>query len=198
MSEVWKEFANGFYEVSSLGNVRRAKPGIATFVGRPISPIKSGTGYAVISVNDGSGKQKVRYLHHVVAEAFIGQRPDGFVVNHRDGNKQNNEAANLEYVSRKENAVHAVRTISRYVGPKKPPREKKGLQKGDAHWTRRDPSRIARGDRMPHTKMNAEIVRSLRARVAAGEKQIRIAEELQIGVAQISRIVMHKRWSYVQ
>lgn len=129
MSEVWKEFANGFYEVSSLGNVRRAKPGIATFVGRPISPIKSGTGYAVISVNDGSGKQKVRYLHHVVAEAFIGQRPDGFVVNHRDGNKQNNEAANLEYVSRKENAVHAVRTISRYVGPKKPPREKKGPSK---------------------------------------------------------------------
>lgn len=31
-TEEWRVFREGLYEVSSLGNVRRARPGIATFV----------------------------------------------------------------------------------------------------------------------------------------------------------------------
>jgi hypothetical protein len=43
-----------------------------------------------------------------VAEAFIGPCPPGLVVNHRDGNRQNNCVQNLEYCTYSENALHAV------------------------------------------------------------------------------------------
>lgn len=50
-----------------------------------------------------------RYIHHLVAEVFIGQRPDGLHINHIDGDKQNNYASNLEYCTVSENLKHAVR-----------------------------------------------------------------------------------------
>jgi hypothetical protein len=48
-----------------------------------------------------------RYIHRIVAELFIGPCPPGMEVNHRDGDKQNNRAENLEYVTRKQNMAHA-------------------------------------------------------------------------------------------
>lgn len=197
-NETWVEFCDGFYEVSSLGNVRRSKPGIATFVGRPVSPIAGPTGYKVIAVGNGTGKQQRKYLHHVVAEAFIGPRPDKHVVNHIDGDKQNNCASNLEYVTRKGNAAHAIALIPRKKGPTKPKPPKKGLARGERHWTAQSPERIARGSRIPHCKITEAIVREIRRRVYKGEVQRVIAQEIGLSVAQISRIVRGKRWSHVK
>ncbi|WP_051149989.1 HNH endonuclease signature motif containing protein [Bacillus safensis] len=51
----------------------------------------------------------VNYLvHRLVAQYFIGDIPRGFVVNHKDGNKLNNHADNLEIVTYKENTKHAM------------------------------------------------------------------------------------------
>jgi hypothetical protein len=47
-------------------------------------------------------------IHSMVAAAFIGPRPAGQQINHIDGDKQNNAAWNLEYVSRKGNMQHAL------------------------------------------------------------------------------------------
>jgi len=55
------------------------------------------------------GKQKQAYVHQLVAEAFIGPRPDGLEINHIDGRKQNNSSGNLEYVTRSENGKHSLR-----------------------------------------------------------------------------------------
>ena len=56
-------------------------------------------------------KQRVvcRYVHHLVAEAFIGARPQGFQLNHLDGVKANNAAKNLEYTTPMQNIHHAIR-----------------------------------------------------------------------------------------
>jgi len=52
-------------------------------------------------------------IHSMVAGAFISPRPSGAQVNHKDGNKQNNSLDNLEYVSAKENAKHALYVLGK-------------------------------------------------------------------------------------
>ena len=133
--EEWRLIHDEYYEVSNFGNVRRAKPGIATFVGRPIQPISGATGYLMVCL--GGIKTRRAYVHHIVAEAFIGPRPDGHIVNHRDCNKFNNSKSNLEYVTRAENAAHAVQNVVRRKGPTKPKKILVGRPKGDKHWSRR-------------------------------------------------------------
>lgn len=195
-NENWRIIHDGYYEVSNLGNVRRAKPGIATFVGRPCLPVVAGNGYAVVTL--GGPTPKRAYIHHLVAEAFIGPRPDGAVINHLNGCRSDNAAANLAYVSRSENAVHAINAIGRRKGPTKPPAIKVGRPTGDKHWTRHKPDRVARGSRMPHSKLTADLVRLARERVALGEMQKDLARDLGVSVAQMSRIVRGTRWTYVR
>ena len=48
----------------------------------------SATGYMQVQL--GGDEKRRAYVHHLVMEAFVGRRPDGMVVNHKDGNKQNN------------------------------------------------------------------------------------------------------------
>ena len=67
----------------------------------------------------GKRVRKKKYVHVVVAEAFIGECPMGHQVDHIDGNPSNNDASNLEYVSKSENNRRAFVNNGR-----KPPGEK--------------------------------------------------------------------------
>lgn len=192
--EEWRAIHGGYYEVSNLGNVRRAKPGIATFVGRPLFPIESGRGYDQVALSGLTDRRA--YVHHLVAEAFLGHRGKQ-IVNHKDGNKRNNASSNLEYVTARGNCLHALATMKRRKGPTKPKKPKTGPQTGANHWSARNPEKIARGSRMPHCKLSAEAVTDARRRIASGEMQKTLAEELGISVAQMSRIVRNKRWTYL-
>jgi hypothetical protein len=62
---------------------------------------KNGSMYQVVNLN-----RKVRFVHKLVAEAFLGPSNE-LDVNHKDGNKRNNQLCNLEYVSRSQNLMHA-------------------------------------------------------------------------------------------
>ena len=70
-------------------------------------PLKGGYQHIVFSRN---GVVTDRLVHVLVAEAFIGPKPQRHDVNHMDGNKQNNRPENLEYCTRGDNHRHAYRT----------------------------------------------------------------------------------------
>ena len=49
---------------------------------------------------------KIHFVHNLVIDAFIGKKDD--YVNHKDGNKLNNDPSNLEYVSNRVNVCHGI------------------------------------------------------------------------------------------
>lgn len=112
MVEEWRPVVNyeGWYEVSNLGRVRRVKPGKCTYPGKIISGMVMTIGYRCVGLSKCETKSKQRYVHHLVAAAFLGLRPEKHQINHKDGDKLNNRLSNLEYVTHKENARHAARS----------------------------------------------------------------------------------------
>lgn len=109
--EEWRPIAraDGYYEVSNLGRVRRAKPGKGTYAGRilvvTLPRTRSHYSTVVLSV---VGVPATQGVHVLVAEAFLDPRPTPrHEVNHRDGVKTNNRSTNLEWVTRSGNQTHS-------------------------------------------------------------------------------------------
>ena len=115
-SEEWKPVAmepySSQYEVSSIGRVRRKYIGRERIGGYRYLTVKvygkiRKYPYIDLFIN----KQRKKFnIHLLVAEAFIGPRLEGFVINHKDGNKNNNDYQNLEYVTQSQNLKHAFAT----------------------------------------------------------------------------------------
>lgn len=70
---------------------------------------KNGYRGAQLSVKGWKGKQKLVLIHWLVAEYFIGPRPEGQFVRHLDGDKLNNHVSNLAYGTPKENVEDTMR-----------------------------------------------------------------------------------------
>lgn len=62
-------------------------------------------GYAKVKIN-----LKNKFVHRLVAIAYLDNSEKKETVNHKDGNKLNNNIDNLEWNTRKENIQHAVKT----------------------------------------------------------------------------------------
>jgi len=104
----------GIYEVSSLGQIRRIAGGRGAKVGRILKPgaNKRDEGYLFVFLYRGNVSTR-RYVHQIVTDSFHGPSPVAHEVNHIDGNKKNCCASNLEWVTKKENAFHAVNVLKR-------------------------------------------------------------------------------------
>lgn len=105
--EIWKDISGyvGKYQVSSLGRVKSLNFDRS---GQPrILKAKNHQGYPrVILWNSGTRREVC--IHRLVAEAFIPNPEDKPFVNHKDGDRRNNQLKNLEWVTAKENSIHAV------------------------------------------------------------------------------------------
>ncbi|MFP7199698.1 NUMOD4 motif-containing HNH endonuclease [Lysinibacillus halotolerans] len=117
--EVWKDIKGyeGMYQVSNLGRVKSLPRIVQRSNGRnytvkerllKIRDLKFKGGKKTRkTVRLKSGENKIYLVHRLVAEAFI-PNPDALPqVNHIDGNPSNNNVDNLEWVTCKENAIHA-------------------------------------------------------------------------------------------
>lgn len=115
--EIWKSIANyyGFYEVSTLGRVRSldstltTKKGvIRTRFGRVMSLNKKKNGYLSVMFSINENKKRF-YAHRLVAISFIDNIENKTEVNHINGIKNDNRVENLEWVTKSENSIHAIK-----------------------------------------------------------------------------------------
>lgn len=128
--ETWKPVVGfeGIYSVSSLGRVRRDACVVKTERGQRVfsERIKSQferdmNGYPQVLVTLSKENKAIqRLVSGVVAEAFIGQRLDGLLVLHSDGNSRNNAAYNLRYGTQQENCKDAVAHGTTLKGKRNP------------------------------------------------------------------------------
>lgn len=97
-SEQWKPIPDSNYEVSNYGNIRHKvnKNQLKLY-------IHQNRAYVKIRIN---GKRKNFNVARLVCEAFCPNMENKKEVNHIDGNKLNNNAENLEWVTREENIRH--------------------------------------------------------------------------------------------
>ncbi len=98
------------YSVSANGAIRNE------LSGRILNGTPNSFGYIQVGLKKTPTTFRRLILKHVlVAEAFLGQRPEGLFVNHKNGIKTDNFLSNLEYVTRSENNKHAYRLGLNYA-----------------------------------------------------------------------------------
>jgi hypothetical protein len=180
-NEVWKAVTlNGEifdrYQVSNLGRIRSLQPGNRIKSSSDIlSPSLRG-GYQQARITKSIGMSITTRVHTLVAEAFLGRRPVGMTVNHRDGIKTNNEVANLEYVTPLGNIQHAKNT---------------GLRAKVS--TRSAMTRDRNGTR--GNKITFEQAQAVRNAVQQGNSMRSVGKSFGISHQTVSDIVAGKYWN---
>lgn len=97
----WKKYPyNEKYLVSKKGFIKGQK-------GRILKGSTS-NGYQRVNLYNNDGTYKTKYVHRMILETFAPcENSDQMQVNHKDGNKLNNNINNLEWVTPEENIIHA-------------------------------------------------------------------------------------------
>lgn len=179
--EIWRpvEGTNGVYQVSNRGRVQSldhyttSSRGIRRFFRGKMLRVaisKSSGRYARVAIR-GQGRD----VHSLVAGAFLGPRPAGTHVNHRNGDKSDNRVENLEYVTPAENAQHAWRT---------------GLMEASRATS------FQRGWQPPQTRLTPELVRYIRL-AAFTKSQRQIAREIGFHRSTVQAVIVRRTWRHI-
>ena len=129
MEEIWKDIEGfeGLYQVSNLGRVRSLdRYYTATHsraIGTPVRYKKKGVilkltlnkrlGYVYISLKV-NGNVFTKSVHRLVGKAFVGGYFEGADINHKNEDKTDNRAENLEWCTRQYNLTY--NGLSKRVG----------------------------------------------------------------------------------
>ena len=184
MLEVYKDIKNyeGYYQVGNLGNVRsldRIVPhktkGFLKLKSRILKPSFSRDGYKKVVLQK---EGMVRYfrINRLVADAFIPNPENKPCVNHKDGDKLNNNVDNLEWNTVQENNDHAWKI---------------GLF-GESTINKMKKNNSGEGN--PSHKLTKENVLNIRELHSNGMLQKDIAIKYSLNSSTVSSIVNNKSW----
>jgi hypothetical protein len=151
------------YEVSNLGRIRTVS----------VRVIKTTPWGGYLRTTLYKGKQAERNgksfgVHQLVAKMFIGPRPKGHLVNHKDTNKRNNRDSNLEYRTYQGNAQHA---------------SENGL--------------LLTGEANPASKLTDNDVTKIIKRLVNGEPARRIARDYPVSSVVVDLIRQNRAWKHI-
>ncbi|MBU3205161.1 NUMOD4 motif-containing HNH endonuclease [Clostridium algidicarnis] len=179
--EKWRDVNGyeGFYQISNYGKAKSldrvvfCKTGKTRKIkGKVLILINDKDGYKEINMSK-NGKVRHGKVHRLVAEAFLEKIEGKNEVNHKDGNKANNEVGNLEWCNASENTAHAV---------------KNGLLK-------------VIGSDNPGAKLTEKEVREIRNLYNDDKKNnsiLKLAKKYGICFQQVYDIVTRKKWKHVK
>ena len=156
----WRRLPSPYknYEVSDDGQVRRR--------GRPLKGQIDRYGYLNVNLYQ-CGMAKKFKVHRLVCTAFNGEGCGDLECAHLDGDRTNNSASNLAWVTRSENTKHQI-----------------------YHGTFRNPAR--RGAEHHSSKLTDEQVSEMRSRFAAGESGRALARAYGVARGTAHRILTGK------
>lgn len=112
--EKWKDIKNyeGFYQISDRGRVRsvdryiNSSKGIRFIPSKELKLTDNGNGYLIVGLWK-YGKRKNYYIHRLVAQHFLNNWDENFVVDHIDYNRKNNKINNLRILTQLDNVRHS-------------------------------------------------------------------------------------------
>ena len=167
--EIWKDIPGyeHFYKISDKGNIKSCRKPDRLMKIRIV-----GAGYQQVKFSV-KGIAKEFKVHKLVMETFLGPRPFGYQINHKNGIKTDNSFNNLEYVTAKENQRHAI-----------------------AHGFFQDSS----GIKNPMATKTEEMIHSIRQEFDASNKRESariLSEKHGIRRAEVYRIAYRLRWKHL-
>ena len=179
LTEVWKDIDGyeGSYQVSNMGRVRSVDR-VVTFSDGSVRKYKGkvrklsldAKGYEQVTLSNGN-RYNTKRVHRLVLETFKPHvNMKDLQVNHMDGNKLNNHLTNLEWVTGRDNILHAYDT---------------GLI-----------TNIGEGS--PNAILSNADVLEILQRLDAGESQRNIALDYGVGQRYISYVNTGGRWRSVK
>lgn len=159
---MWKTYKNTRYRVSDSGEV------FSSISNKILKPIDDGNGYLAVSLYIDGMSEKYK-IHRLVAEVFIENTSNLLTVNHKDGNKLNNNVDNLEWMSQGDNTKHA--------------------------WTS---GLMLKGEQTPIAKLTDESVEKVIELFYAGMTNQQIGEMFGVARGTISKIRDRKTWRHIR
>lgn len=187
MQEEWRPVVGyeKYYSVSNLGRVKRIKDGTGnTKIGRILKVSQDKLGYGRVGLCVLGEKQKHLYVHRLVAESFIGTKPEGAEVNHKNGHKNDNRAHNLEWTTHTENIRHAFSALG-----KQNPR-------GEV-WHKIHSKTIPKGRQCYCAKLTESQVLSILAMNQHSVNQSKLARQFSVTQTTIWSILNNKTWKHL-
>lgn len=112
MKEIWKDIPGykGYYQASSKGRIKRIRYYQGTSVGKKLC-FKIDAGYYRVMLSR-RNKKKTFLVHRLIAKTFLSNPKRYGQINHKNLNKLDNRATNLEWVTPKMNKHHWLRSMA--------------------------------------------------------------------------------------
>ena len=178
--EQWKEIEEfPYYVVSTDGRVcslprmiiRRdgQRQGVGGGILSPVARNNKGVHYGEVTLsNTEAHTRAIRKVHHLVLETFVGERPDGMVTRHLNGDSLDNRLENLAYGTHEQNVTDRSR-------------------QGKTHRPI--------GELNGRSKLCARDVRAIRRHVRDGVRRMALANAYDVSLSLINQIVSGRVWA---
>lgn len=153
------------YQINKKGEV------FSLLTNKILKGSNNGNGYIQVQLKNKENIYKMKYIHRLVAENFLINSDNSKEVNHKDGHKSNNNLNNLEWCTKSENTIHAIK--NKLYTPYK-------LPKFSTY-------------NHPKSKVTKSEVLEIVKRRDKGEKLKSIAEDFNIGPWQVSKIYKREK-----